>query len=471
MIANSTRRLVTASNENATQRFLRVATAKGCPPDQIRNFLRAGYVPQPKQLEFHALARACDLPGGPDEIGLGGARGPGKSHALLAQMALDDCQRQQGLKALFLRRIGKQARESFEDLRLRVLPNVPHEYAGSRGTLTFPNGSRIVLGHFKDERDVDAYLGLEYDLIVIEETTTLSRTKYQALRDSTRTSKPEWRPRSYNSTNPGGIGHAWYKQRFVDGGGERSRFVFATVDDNRFVDADYRSKLEENTGWRLRAYRYGDWDIAAGQFFTTFSEAHHVIAPFEISTEWRVWCALDYGFTHWTMVYLLAQDGDGRIYVVDEHAERRWLVPQHAEGIKAMLGRWGLSVGHLAAFVAGPDVFAQRGTPKTIAEEYRQHGISLTPAKTDRINGAARVLALLGDPEQEREPGMMIFRQCRRLVETLPMMQHDPRRPEDVLKVDCDTDTGEGGDDAYDALRYGVMEQAQRAAARRNPFY
>jgi hypothetical protein len=31
-------------------------------------------------------------------------------------------------------------------------------------------------------------------------------------------------------------------------------------------------------------------------------------------------------------------------------------------------------------------------------------------------------------------------------------MQHDPNRPEDVLKVDCDED-GVGGDDANDALR------------------
>jgi hypothetical protein len=34
-------------------------------------------------------------------------------------------------------------------------------------------------------------------------------------------------------------------------------------------------------------------------------------------------------------------------------------------------------------------------------------------------------------------------------------LQHDPNRPEDVLKVDADED-GNGGDDAADALRYLV---------------
>ncbi len=35
-------------------------------------------------------------------------------------------------------------------------------------------------------------------------------------------------------------------------------------------------------------------------------------------------------------------------------------------------------------------------------------------------------------------------------------MEHDPHRPEDVKKIDCD-ESGIGGDDAYDSFRYGVM--------------
>ncbi len=50
---------------------------------------------------------------------------------------------------------------------------------------------------------------------------------------------------------------------------------------------------------------------------------------------------------------------------------------------------------------------------------------------------------------------MFIHRRCGRLIETLPSLQHDPNRPEDVLKVDADDD-GNGGDDAADALRYLV---------------
>ena len=81
--------------------------------------------------------------------------------------------------------------------------------------LTFANGSRIIAGHFQAEKDIDAYLGLEYDVIGIEEATTLSSRKHQDISTCCRTSKPNWRPRIYSTTNPGGIGHAWYRTRFV----------------------------------------------------------------------------------------------------------------------------------------------------------------------------------------------------------------------------------------------------------------
>jgi phage terminase large subunit len=459
-------------------RFLAAAQAAGCPPDQVRRFKIAGYVPQPKQLAFHALARQCDGPDGsitsswiPNQIGLGGARGGGKSHGILMQVAADDCQRRGGLKVLLLRKVGKAVRESLEDLRLRALFALPHKYNRVEGVLTFPNESRIFLGHFKNESDIDAYLGLEYDVIAVEEATTLTLSKYRAIRTCARTSKPDWRPRVYNTTNPGGVGHAWYKRLFVEpfeaGREEQTRFVPATVDDNRFVDTGYVHTLDGLTGWRRRAWRYGDWDIAAGQFFTTWRRDVHVVPTRRVPRDWRVWCAMDYGFVHWNVVYLLAEDGDGSTYVVDEHAARGWLVPRHAEAIRAMLERNGFHLSDLWTFAAGGDVFARSGkAEQSIAQQYETEGIELSRANADRINGAARVLELLGDVEAGIAPRLYVFDRCARLIECLPQLQHDPHRPEDVLKWDADADEdGVGGDDPYDALRYGLMETAESARA------
>jgi len=425
------------------------------------------YVALPKQLKFHAAARQCDAPDGPTRVGYGGARGPGKSHALLAQMAIDDCQRRDGLKCLLLRQVGKSVRESVEDLRVRVLAQTHHEYSQTNAALKFPNGSRIILGHFRNERDVDNYLGLEYDVIGVEEATTLSLSKYRAIRTCNRTSRQDWRPRVYLTTNPGGVGHAWFKSEIVqpyrDGHETETRFIPATVDDNPFINAEYRATLEILPGWQRKAWLEGDWDISAGQFFTTWRHEAHVVEPVPIPPTWRVWLAMDYGFTHYTVIYLLAQDGDGNVYVVDEHAERRWLVPRHAAAVRAMLERWDIAPSRVWQFVAGADVFAARPgeeTAATIADQWAAAGFKVRPANDNRLSGAAEFMRRLGDTDAGLDPTMRVFKGCVRLIECLPSLEHDPHRPEDVLKVDCDDD-GNGGDDAYDAARYGVMAVAK----------
>lgn len=68
---------------------------------------------------------------------------------------------------------------------------------------------------------------------------------------------------------------------------------------------------------------------------------------------------------------------------------------------------------------------------------------------------------MLGDPLREKEPipaRMKIFDTCSRLIETIPALQHNPNKPEDVLKWDVDDD-GNGGDDAADAWRYGLASK------------
>lgn len=447
----------------AERALLDYARSLGLPADALDNFATGDYCPQPKQLEFHAACRAADLEDGPTQIGFGGARGPGKSHGLFAQVALDDCQRVDGLKCLYLRKIGKNAREQFEDLRKAVLRFTPHGFKTQAGAVHFPNGSRILIGHFNNESDIDNYLGLEYDLIAIEEATTLTESKYKTLRDSNRTSKSNWRPRIYATTNPGGVGHVWFKKRFIEPARQNAetdtRFVFATVDDNVFVNKEYTKVLDENTGWRLKAYRYGDWDIAAGQYFTTFRyDLHSVeeIPQFDKNIV-EFWGSLDYGWNHYTVFHLFMKH-DGVTYVIGEHSARMQPIEYHCEEILALLARHDLAYDDLSTVVAGTDVFAQRGAKnaETIADQYAENGIYLRPANTDRINGWARILKLLGDSERGIEPKLKISRNCVRLLETLPVLEHDPARPEDVKKVDTD-ENGNGGDDAADCFRYGVM--------------
>ncbi|HUR47680.1 MAG TPA: terminase family protein [Candidatus Saccharimonadales bacterium] len=472
-----------------TRKYFEVGRDLGIPEDLMLNLYVAGAELQPKQLLASAAARECDLPDGPTDVGFGGARCGGKTHWLLVQIGCDDCQRMPGLKCLLLRKSGKSNIEHFEDLRRKIYKNFPHTIAIRKGELTFANGSRIVIKHYQHEKDLDDFIGIEYDLIAIEEATTLSPRKHSDISTCCRSSKkmPDgmpWRPRIYSTTNPGGTSHGYYKSKFIvpwqSNQETTTRFIQALVADNKYIGKEYIRTLENQTGWKRRAWLDGDWDFCAGQYFSKFSRAAHVIDDFDDSRGVQWFAALDFGFRHHTVVLVGCLDSDGNMFIVDEHAERMWLPEQHARAISEMFNRHqilcatppepeeriigGYAVGfepvlqgrrYLSRFSAGADVFSRQFDGSTIAMQYRKHGITLTPAATERIHGWAEILTRLGDPDRGIPPRLFIHKRCARLIECLPTLQHDDTRPEDVLKVDVGED-GAGGDDTADALRYLV---------------
>ena len=225
-------------------------------------------------------------------------------------------------------------------------------------------------------------LGLEYDVIGIEEATQLTARKYEDISSCCRTSKPDWRPRIYSTTNPGDIGHQWYLDKFIiphqTGAETETRFIPARVTDNAFINAEYKDNLRNCTGWRRNAWYLGQWDFPAGQYFRNFRPEIHVLggegpgqspaaaqavldnglhpppANPEQSEFWQQivrlrrfresdaveWFAsMDYGYTHLTVVLLGCFDHEENLYVLDEHAERFWVAQRHAQAVKDLLAR------------------------------------------------------------------------------------------------------------------------------------
>jgi len=113
---------------------------------------------------------------------------------------------------------------------------------------------------------------------------------------------------------------------------------------------------------------------------------------------------------------------------------------------------------------ASNPVISKQSDGSTVASQYAKLGITLKAANTERVSGWAEILHRLGDPAN----GVTLFihARCARLVECLPSLQHDPNRPEDVLKVDADED-GVGGDDTADCLRYMVATRERKVTQRK----
>lgn len=447
--------------------FLRLAKSLGVPRDSIERFLKAGYVPQPKQLQLHGEMRACDH-NDVDEIMFGGARGGAKTHGVFAGSAIDDCQKFDNLRVLFLRKQQGSAEESLDDLTRKILFRTPHEKKQS--SIKFPNHSYIKIGNFQYEKDIDKFLSLEFDLIIIEQAEQLTPTKLVDIGTCNRNSRPDYKPRMYLTVNPGGVAHTYLKNKFIqpwrEGKETNTRFIQSLYTDNKFLDKGYKNKLEALTGWKRRAWLDGDWDVFAGQFFDKFRFDQHTFddsaffTPDYLAANWQnvmPWGAFDYGYKHWSVFYF-GYKYDGTIYVVDECAVRLQLVPQIAQSITETCARWNLKPSQLANIAAGSDCFATNSqTGDSIADAMAHYGIYLNPAKTSRTARASKILTLIGDAEQGIDPTVKINRRCRMLIEQLAAMQHNPDKAGDVLKTNAD-DNGFGGDDSYDAFGYFVMD-------------
>lgn len=466
--------MATSSQLRKLERCIQAGIDAGCPRDQVYRFIDAGYIPLQWQWIFHAAAREADEPDGPVDIGLGGARGPGKSHAVLSQAALDDCQYISGLKVLFLRQTGVAAKESFDDLVDKVVRG--HiAFRKTNAGLRFPNGSSIKFGGFKTEKDIDKYIGIEYDIIIVEELNQLTESKYEKLRGSLRTSKAGWRPRMYTSFNPGGIGHVFVKERYVIPHREnkqmKTRFIPSTYKANPYLNEEYTTYLEELTGDLGKAWREGEWDLFAGQYFGLWRYDKHVVRPFIIPLSWFRFRAIDpSGRNGTTSCHWYAVDPDGRVWVyreyyynaklngdvgrdLDEHAKEIYRLSLDDDGVEE---QYRYTVIDTAAF-------AKAGYSETAAEIFERNGvIGLIQAAKERIVGWNAVNTYLRYTESNPQPLLQVFSTCVNMIRTIPELQHDEKHPEDL-------DTS-GEDHAADELRYFLRTLREtKAPKRENP--
>lgn len=451
----------------ALERCIKTALDAGVPREQANSFLSVGYVPLPWQWEFHAAARAADLPDGPVEIGAGGARGPGKSHATFSQVGIDDCLRVANLKCLFLRKTAVSAEESFQDLIDKTLVGKV-SFTRTKNVVVFKNRSKIILGGFNSEDDIDKYIGIEYDIIVVEELNQLTKDKYLKLLGSLRTSKPNWRPRVYASFNPGGRGHSFVKERFVLprrlNQETRTRFIPATYQDNRAnLNKEYIDYLETLEGDLGRAWRDGDFDLFAGQYFKEWRYDVHVCDPFAIPNDWRRFKAGDAGYNQ-PSVGWYAISPDGQLFRYRELYKQQLTASNLAREVVALQNPNEV----IEYEVWDPAFWAKKGERDDAlsgAEIYEQKIKELTgktprmvKGENSRIAGWTVVREYLQKymgPLDTLTARLQVFSTCTEFIRTLPELQHDEHNPEDL-----DTD---GEDHAADELRYAVMSRPKPA--------
>ena len=280
----------------------------------------------------------------------GGAAGGGKSYGQLVDALLYALKYPKSKQIIF-RRTFPDLERSIIRTSLEFYPKEVASYNSSKHIWRFKNGSIIDFGYIDNENDVYQYQSAEYDVIRFDELTHFTEYMYVYMISRCRGANP-YPKYIKSSTNPGGVGHSWVKERFIDigepnkihnikqeDGTTTSRiFIPSLVQDNLFLmanDPDYLKRLQNLPEKEKKALLYGEWDIFDGQFFTEFKRDIHVCKPFEIPKTWRIFRTRDYGLDM-CACYWIALDWNMNAYVYKELYESNLIVSEAARKINEM---------------------------------------------------------------------------------------------------------------------------------------
>ena len=403
------------------------------------------------------------------EVFYGGARGGGKSYAMLVD-PLRYCHKQHH-RALLLRRSMPELRDLIshsQRLYTRAFPGA--KWREQEKEWRFPSGARIEFGYAENLTDVLRYQGQSYTWIGIDELPQYPTPDiYNFLRSSLRSVDPEVPVFIRATGNPGNVGSTWVKNMFVDPAipntpftmdietpvGMKSitrRFIPAKLQDNPYLmqTDDYMIMLSSLPDIQKKQFLEGDWEAFEGSAFPEFNRAVHVIEPFEIPNNWVRFRSADWGYSSPACCLWFAIDFDNYLYVYRELYTQKVTADIFARQV--LQQEYG---EYMKYGVLDSSTWAKRGdVGPSIAETMIQEGCKWRPSDRSprsRINGKLEVHKRLYVDPDIQYPGMFIFSNCTNLIRTLPLLPTDKNNPEDV-------DT-HAEDHAYDALRYACMSR------------
>ena len=435
------------------------------------------------------------------EVVYGGARGGGKTDGALGDFANHAQLYGAGAKGLFVRRTRVALEPTIARAREIYLP-LGARWHEQKSRFTWPNGACVYFRHLDRDSDADAFQGHDYTRVYVEELTQFASPRpIDKLKATLRSSKGVLT--GFRATcNPGGPGHTWVKARYIDGGpwmrehaaaiglgddpNHLSRaFIGAKLSDNpRLMKADplYVAKLQQSGSAALvKAWLEGDWSVVEGAYFDGWSMARNVVAPFEIPEHWTRFRSFDWGSARPFSVGWWAVVSEPRIcedVTLPRGAllrYREWYGSTGApnEGLKLTAEQVAAGIlertrGEAMTFsVADPSIFSQNGGP-SIGERMRRAGVAFRLADNARVAGSGAVggwdqmrARIKGD---EEGPMLAVFSTCRDFIRTVPILQHDRDRPEDL-------DT-QAEDHVADEVRYACMSRpltGERPDEPRNP--
>jgi hypothetical protein len=246
-------------------------------------------------------------------------------------------------------------------------------------------------------------------------------------------------------------------------------FIPSKLQDNRYLGGDYVANLHMSGSAELvRAWLEGDWNVIAGAFFPEFG-AQHVVGASSLPPSWPRFRSADWGSARPFSIGWWAIS-DGSVPALPRGAlirYREWYGwnGKPNEGLKLTAEEVGQGIAQRdadekiqnGASVLDPAAFANDGGP-SIAERIHTGSARKVDFRRADNRRIGKVGAMVGWDQvrarlkgEDGRPMIYFMETCPHIIRTLPTLQHDELRPEDV-------DT-EAEDHAPDECRYACMSR------------
>lgn len=438
-----------------------------------------------------------------DQVFYGGSKGGGKSYGLvLDPLRYIDHPRFTGI---LIRRTIPELQDIISQQQVIYKAADPGaRFFKSERLWVFSSGARLFLGYGETAEELERYRGQSYQWLGIDELPQYPTSKEFDLMASCVRSPYEDLPTRIRCTgNPGNVGSAWVKERFIDPAPAGKafkvdvsymnpltkekveakitrRFIPATVWDNPYLtnDPTYVATLASLPELMRRQMLEGDWDVAEGMAFPEFNRNIHVCEPFDIPYEWVRLRGADWGFNAPACCLWGAFDEDGTCYIYREMYGSGTLADKWAENVmlaeqeEAVLINYGVIDRSIAARRGdvGPTIYEtiHKTTQRMGGAVWRLADQSPNSRKQRKIELHHRLATRpTGNKNQQEvviKPRLVIFNTCTNLIRTLPLLPTDKNNVEDI-----DTHSE---DHAYDALTYMLMSRPLSVEQnRKNKFF
>ncbi len=421
------------------------------------------------QTEFLAeTARECLL---------GGSVGGGKTDSVIMSAVSQTGNKNH--QALILRKTFPQLRDVIARSHELFLP-LGATFNKQESVFTFPSGARVELGFLDAPEDMYRYMGRAFSCICWEELTSWSGDStdnegapvsgaYIYMMSRLRSVDPTLRLEIRASCTPGGVGASWVKSRWnIPDSGESSEvidkatgyrrvFIRATIADNpHLANTPYARSLESLAAAQHRALVEGRWDSYEGQVFNEWNYNRHTCREFELPESWDAWLGADDGYSAPACVLLFAYDKvRDRIFICDEIYARGLGPVELAREVRSMCKRHGREEldGVIDSSAFAEVGLGTEGGKGSRGDILNAHGCDFRPSPKgagSRVQGVSAVHARL-KLKPDGYGGLIITRNCRNLIRTLPAMTYDKTNPEDIDPA-CE-------EHAVKALMYGLTRR------------